>query len=92
MAWRVCEVTRAGPIETGAVIIALRAVDENTGMPTDPPEFERYFYAFPSMQKEMLATALSAMSTGMLVMAGLPDSLAEESVIERLYLRPRPPP
>jgi hypothetical protein len=80
MVWRTCEVTRAGPIETGAIFIALKAVDN-----LNPP-FWRWFQAFPGMHKEMLATALCAMSTGMRVEAGLPDSLQEESVIERLYL------
>jgi hypothetical protein len=63
--------------------MALKAIDGS---------FERWFQAFPAMQKEMLATALCAMSTGMRVEAALPDSLQEYSVIERLYVRQWAPP
>jgi hypothetical protein len=83
MAWRFnCEVTWAGPAENGGINIALKAIDDSGAV-----EFERWFKAFPSMQKEMLATALCAMSTGKRVAAALPDSLQEDSVIERLYIR-----
>jgi hypothetical protein len=78
MAWKTCEVTWAGPIEQGTIFIALKAIDGS---------FERWFQAFPSMQNEMLATALSAMSSGMRVEAALPDNLQEYSQIERLYVR-----
>jgi hypothetical protein len=88
MVWKVCEVTAAGPIENGSVYIALKGINETTGV----VEFENWFRAFPSMQKEMLATALCALSTGKRVLAGLPDNLAPESVIERLYLRQWMPP
>jgi hypothetical protein len=83
MAWKTCEVTWAGPTETGGIFIALKATDGS---------FERWFQAFPGMQKEMLATALCAMSTGMRVEAALPDSLQEYGVIERLYVRQWTPP
>lgn len=78
MPWLDCEVTATGPREDGAVFIGLKAIDGSL-------DGGRWFKAFPGMQKEMLATALCAMGTGMLVRAGLSD-LTESSVIERLYI------
>ena len=81
MAWRTCEVTQAGPIETGGIFIELKTVD---GL---PHPFQRWFQAHPSVQKEMLATALCSMSNGMRVDAALPDSLEPaDGPIERLYV------
>ncbi|HVR57249.1 MAG TPA: hypothetical protein VMT72_10525 [Pseudolabrys sp.] len=61
--------------------MALKTVDN-----LQPP-FERWFQAHPSVQKEMLATALCSMSNGMRVDAALPDSFQpEDGVIERLYV------
>jgi hypothetical protein len=77
MAWKTCEVTWAGPTEQGSIYIALKATDGS---------FERWFQAFPGMQKEMLATALCALSCGLRVDAALPDNLQEYSVCERLYV------
>jgi hypothetical protein len=81
MAWKTCEVQQAGPIENGTIQIALKATDGSFGS-------GRWFVAFPGMQKEMLATALCAISTGMPVDAALPDNLQEGSQIERLYIHP----
>ncbi|MBR1279769.1 hypothetical protein [Bradyrhizobium sp. AUGA SZCCT0283] len=78
MAWKTCEVTWAGPIEQGTIFIALKATDGSLG-------WGRWFQAFPGMQKEMLATALCALSCNLLVDAALQDNLQEYSVCERLY-------
>ena len=78
MAWKTCEVTWAGPIENGTIYLALKAIDG---------AFERWFQAHPAVQKEMLATALMSMSSGMRVEAALPDDFAELSKCERLYVR-----
>lgn len=79
MAWRTCEVTWAGPTEQGLIFIALKATDGSFGG-------GRWFQAFPGMQKEMLATALCALSSNLLVDAALRDDLQEYSVCERLYV------
>jgi len=77
MPWKTCEVTWAGPTEAGEIVIALRAIDNS---------FESWFKAHPTVQKEMLATALCSMSNGLAVEAGL-SSFQEYSLIERLYVR-----
>jgi hypothetical protein len=79
MAWKRCDVEWAGPIEAGTIYIALKADDGSLGG-------GRWFQAFPGMQKEMLATALCALSTGLRVEAALRDDLQEYSVCERLYI------
>jgi hypothetical protein len=80
MAWKTCEVTWAGPTESGGIFIALKAIDGSF-------QSGRWFQAHPIVQKEMLATALCAMSNKMRVEAALPDNLQEYGVIERLYVR-----
>jgi hypothetical protein len=79
MAWKTCEVEWAGPTEAGEIYIALKATDGSLG-------WGRWFQAFPGMQKEMLATALCSLSTGLPVDAALRDDLQEYSVCERLYI------
>jgi hypothetical protein len=76
MPWLDCTVVRAGPAENGVIYIAL--------MPTDG-SFTRWFQAVPSMEKEMLATALAAISGGKLVNVSLTDTAAY-STINRLYI------
>jgi hypothetical protein len=78
MAWATCEVTQGGPIEDGRIFLALKAIDGS---------FERWFQANPTVQKEMLATALMSMSSGMRVAAALPDDLHEWGMCDRLYVQ-----
>lgn len=74
--WTDCEVTRAGPAENGAVYVALRAVDNS---------FHNWYVAVPQMEREILATALTAVNSGKLVNAHLTGE-AELSTINRLYI------
>ncbi len=77
MAWAECNVTRAGPAENGTVYIALRAKDNS---------FHNWFVAVPAMEREMLATALTAISTGRDVTASV-SATAAYSTLNRLYVR-----
>ena len=76
MPWVNCEVMRAGPAENGVIYIALKNVDGS---------FNHWFQAVTAMKKEMLATALSAMSMEKLVSADVTDTVAY-STINRLYV------
>jgi hypothetical protein len=76
MPWFTCRVDKAGPIEDGRVLVLLTARDV---------QFTRWFVATDAIKREILSTALTAMSMGFLVDAGL-SSDVENSVIERLYI------
>lgn len=76
MPWTRCTVERAGPAENGVIYIALRATDNS---------FNNWYQAVPAMQKEMLATALTAISLNKEVDAFITD-VAAYSTINRLYV------
>ncbi len=76
MPWFTCRVDKTGPIEDGRVLVLLAAQDG---------QFTRWFIATDAIKREILSTALTAMSTGLLVDAGL-SSADENSIIERLYM------
>lgn len=76
MPWVDCKVTRAGPAENGTVYIALRAKDNS---------FHQWFVAEPTMEREMLATALTAISSGHDV-SSLLSATTAYSTINRLYV------
>jgi hypothetical protein len=76
MPWFKCRVDKTGPIEDGRVMVLLTPQDG---------QFTRWFVATDAIRREILSTALTAMSTGLLVEAGL-SSPDENSVIERLYI------
>jgi len=78
MAWHVCEVMKAGPSEDGTIYIALRDVGGAFS--------SRWFVAMNPVKKEILATALTAMSTGLTVDTSLSDT-AEYSTLNRIYVR-----
>lgn len=77
MPWVNCEVTKTGPNENGVIYIALRA---------DDGSFHRWFKAASGMKKEMLATALTAISTSKKVQVFLTDTVAY-SWVNALYVR-----
>lgn len=82
--WYNCDVIRAGPGGDNTIYIALtdKAV---------PSAFtETWFLALPAQQKEMLATALTAIMTGLSVRASL-DATAENTQINRLYIQTQVP-
>ena len=76
MPWVKCKVTRAGPAENGTIYIALQAIDGS---------FHHWFQAVSSMQREMLAVALSAINSDREVSTHLTDTTAY-STINRLYI------
>jgi hypothetical protein len=76
MPWVNCEVTKAGPAENGIIYIGLRARDGS---------FHHWFQAFNQMEKEMLATALAAISGNKYVQVFLTDTVPY-STINRLYI------
>jgi hypothetical protein len=76
MPWATCDVTQAGPAENGTIYIALHATDNS---------FHNWFVAVPQMEREMLATALTAVSTGKRVTTFVTDTAAY-STINRLYV------
>lgn len=71
--WFTCTVTRAGPAEEGTMFIGLKG-----------PFGVKWFSAHPNVKREMLATALAAMSMGNTVIANL-TTTDEYGVINRLY-------
>jgi hypothetical protein len=73
----ICEVTSAGPSETGDIAIALR--DTKGAFPS------RWFSPPPPGRREMLATALTAISTGFRVNASV-ENTNEYSKIQNLYI------
>ena len=77
MPWVECNVTRAGPAENGTIYIALRAKDNS---------FHDWFVAVPAMEREMLATALTAISGNRDVTTHL-SATTGYSTINRLYVR-----
>lgn len=76
MPWVNCKVTRAGPAENGTIYIALRA---------DNGSFHHWFQAVSSMEREMLAVALSAINSDSSVTTYLTGTTAY-STINRLYI------
>jgi hypothetical protein len=81
--WFRCRVVSAGPADDGVIYIQLTEVN---GAWT-----ERWFGALEEYKREMLATALTAMSTGYTAQTEL-SSTDEYSVINRLYVTSSPPP
>ncbi len=77
MPWYHCEVTRTGPAEDGVVYVMLR---DTGGAFSD-----RWFKAVDRMKREMLATALAAMSTGRRVDAAVTSDV-QYSELQRLYI------
>ena len=75
--WFDCDVMQAGPIENGQIWILLR---EKGG------QFEQWYAAVSIVQKEILAVALTAMTTGFRVAAAL-TTTDEGGPIERLYIK-----
>jgi hypothetical protein len=76
MPWHQVHVTKAGPAENGTVYIALKATDGS---------FHYWYVAHPQLKKEMLATALAAMSGAKLADVFLTGT-AQYSTINRLYM------
>jgi hypothetical protein len=75
--WFTCDVMWAGPIENGEVYIMLREVGG---------QFQRWYYPISQeVRKEMLAVALTAITTGLRVSAAL-STTDEWGPIERLYI------
>jgi hypothetical protein len=75
--WFTCDVTQCGPIENGQISIQLR---DRGG------QFHQWYHPVSIVQKEMLAVALTAMTLGFPVAAGL-SSTDEGGPIERLYIK-----
>lgn len=74
-----CEVRRAGPSDEGEIYIWLKS------RPGSQNSFDSWFKAAPSKRREMLATALTAITTGNRVDAYL-DSTNQYEIIQRLYI------
>lgn len=75
-----CEVKRAGANDDGEVYIRLQRFRPGRAQP-----FDWWFKAAPSKRREMLATALTAITTGLHVDAYM-DSTNEYETIQRLYI------
>jgi hypothetical protein len=83
-----CDVIRAGPGGDGAIYIMLR---DKAGAPPAGAFDSTWFVANPAQQKEMLATALTAVTTRLSVRASL-DATVENTQINRLYIQIEVPP
>jgi hypothetical protein len=77
--WYTCVVNRAGPAEDGTIFIMLTHQHGNRVFAN------QWFSASPAVKREMLATALTALTTGWTVTVNLSDSTAY-SVCNRLYV------
>lgn len=75
--WFTCRVQKTGPAEDGNIYVALR--DENGS-------FNHWFKASTAIQREILSTALTAISTGLLVDVAI-DSTDEYSTLNRIYIK-----
>lgn len=76
VAWFECDVRRAGPADDGKIYIWLR---DREGA------FDHWFYAHEQYEKEMLDTALTAITADLPVTAAL-ASTNENTRIDRLYV------
>jgi hypothetical protein len=78
MPWHTCDVVRVGPAEDGTIFIRLR--DVGGAFPS------RWFPAVTSMRREMLTTALTAITTRLHVNADLTSTTEYQGVVNRLYV------
>jgi hypothetical protein len=82
--WYNCDVIRAGPGGNNTIYIALR----DKGVPR---AFDQtWFVALPAQQKEMLATALTAIMAGLSVRASL-EATVEYTQLNALYIQTEVP-
>lgn len=77
MPWVHCVVTKAGPAENGVTYVSLKANDGS---------FHRWFKAEPGIKKEILATALTAISSDKGVQAFL-TTTEKHGTINRLFVK-----
>lgn len=75
--WFTCRVERTGPADDGRIYVWL---NHQGG------QFNHWFFAMPAIQREILSTALTAISTGLLVDVLL-VSTDEYSMIARIYVK-----
>lgn len=78
--WHGCHVRQTGVVEDGRTLISLRE-DSGSAWTGD-----RWFVAVETARREMLAVALTAITTDMQVSVQLTSTAAEGGVCERLYL------
>jgi hypothetical protein len=79
MAFYNCRVKSAGAGHDNEVRIRL----ENMGA----PDFDHNFFAIPSQRREMLATALTAITTGLPVNAQLDSTVENETIMNLAIIR-----
>jgi hypothetical protein len=77
MPWHNCRVDSTGVNASGEVAIRLQDTNGNFGDTSGPNP--RWFEPSPSSRREMLAMALTAISTGLLVAANLESEAREEN-------------
>ncbi len=75
--WFTCRVSRVGPADDGKVYVWLAEVGG---------KFDHWFYALDSIKREILSTALTALSVGLLVDVAL-ESTDQYSQIGRFYAK-----
>jgi hypothetical protein len=81
MAAYTCDVIRTGAGVNGDILSIGALLTDKAGAFTG-----RWFVAPPAGQKEMLAVALTAMTTGLPVVAALAEPPAEYSLISTLHV------
>jgi len=77
--WYTCKVVAAGPADDGRFYI--RLTDKGQAF------LQRWFYALPGFEREMLAAAFTSLTTGYSAYVMLADT-AEWSQINRFYVQP----
>jgi hypothetical protein len=75
--WFTCSVERTGPADDGKIYVWL---NDQGG------KFNHWFYAVEAMQSEILATALTAISAGLLVDVSV-SSIDQYSQLSRIYVK-----
>jgi hypothetical protein len=75
--WFDCNVNYCGPAENGVIYIHLRERGN---------AFDRWYQAYDTMKRDMLATALTAISTGLPVTVYI-TTTDEYGILNRLYIR-----
>ena len=78
--WFICTVSRAGVTEAGTMFIRV------TDTANNPAFTNRFFSVVKSVQKEMLAVAITAITTGVKVQLMVDPDAAGIPPINRIYL------
>ena len=75
-----CQITHAGPTVSGQTEIKLKPTDPSGAFP------ENFFVSSPKVSREVLATALAAITSNRVVFCEIPNETTAYSVLTRILL------